>query len=195
MSDVRVKLRQGWNQLLIPMRNATRGGLCLVVRTESRLRFACRGDAGGSPWAVIGPFPLTQRQQQRAANHMDESLILCRPLVAAATAEAAVQVWEQQDLEWALEQPFFREVAAEDLPEVNVFAQSYTDKVHDEEVRSRRWKRCSATTINGLLSIRSRGRMYGSCWIMGTKWWASSGWRWRHPRDHSRFSQLRVYPA
>ncbi|HHV45028.1 MAG TPA: family 78 glycoside hydrolase catalytic domain [Firmicutes bacterium] len=136
MSDVRVKLRQGWNQLLIPYEGMRHGvELCLVVRTESRLRFACRGDAGGSPWAVIGPFPLTQRQQQRAANHMDESLILCRPLVAAATAEAAVRVWEQQDLEWALEQPFFREVAAEDLPEVNVFAQSYTDKVHDEEVR------------------------------------------------------------
>ncbi|MCK9222282.1 MAG: glycoside hydrolase family 78 protein [Limnochordia bacterium] len=131
----RVFLKGGWNKILLPYEGGRHGvDLCLCVRCGTELRFACRGEDGGSPWAMVGPFPLNENQQKVAENHVDESLIVCAPLVAEATKTAAERVWGLDDVDWLIEQAFFKEIDSEALPPVNVYAQSYTDEPSEEPV-------------------------------------------------------------
>lgn len=136
VEDDIVQLEPGWNQLLYPYRGPQhRSHFVVCVDCEEPLKFASKGEAGGSPWAVIGPFALSDTQQEQLATYCDTSVLASQPLVQAATAEQADRVWEDGTVAPWIDAPYFQEVPESLLVPVDVFAQSYTDKPMDRVVR------------------------------------------------------------
>lgn len=123
-----VELQPGWNQLVFPYRGSQhRSHFVLCVDCEETLTFSSKGGQKSSPWAVIGPFALNAQDQERASRDRDKTILISRPLVPEATADAGEEVWESGSVaEWT-GAPFFQEVPAHRIAPVDVFAQSYTD--------------------------------------------------------------------
>lgn len=137
--DEHVELEPGWNQVLFPYKGPQhRSHFVLCVDCDEPLKFASKGEAGGSPWAVIGPFALSEDERRRAETYKDTSILICEPLAAGATAEQAGRVWEDGTVAPWVDEPYFQEVPADLLVPVDVFAQSYTDKPTGAAVRVER---------------------------------------------------------
>lgn len=131
-----VELHAGWNELLFPYKGPQhRPHFVLCVDCAAPLAFASKGPAGGSPWAVIGPFALHEADQARAAAYKDPSILTSRPCVPQATAQAADAVWEAGTVAPWVDAPFFQEVPTHLLVPVDVFALCYTEKPTGAPVR------------------------------------------------------------
>ncbi|BDI34522.1 hypothetical protein CCAX7_65730 [Capsulimonas corticalis] len=137
VTDGRANLKAGWNDLLTSFHHASHiQEYVICFDGPAGLRFCARGDAGGAPWAVVGPFGLTAADRRKSETFMDLSIISAEPLVEEATCEEGERVWEMGQVASLTDRPYFQEVRPEHLPSVNVFVQAYTDKVCAGEVRT-----------------------------------------------------------
>lgn len=120
-------LKKGWNSLVaeVPCSHVPDGVLCLDGPPD--LRFCCTADKPGAAWAIVGPFSFAPDLVRFAEDWMDEARIALNP--AEPTAEAGLAFWESCDISSVIDKPWFRQIEPEHLPEVNVFARAYTDKV------------------------------------------------------------------
>lgn len=80
----KVTLEKGWNTLLVPYPSleASDDGIkppfaihllqfVLCVSAKHPLEWACRGEQGGSPWAVVGPFKFNRKESAAIKAHCD----------------------------------------------------------------------------------------------------------------------------
>lgn len=124
-----IELKAGWNSVLIRARGSTHLlEVTMVFDVPAELRFACLGEQGGSPWALVGPFGLSEEELERARTGMDRHVVLCLPQHDEATVDAGEALWEKgggslSDL------PYYQQIRPEHLPRVNVYASSYADQV------------------------------------------------------------------
>ncbi len=59
------RLERGWNSLIVNIAGAYHlAEFVACVDGPPGLRFCAAGDAGGSPWAVVGPFVIPDEMQQ-----------------------------------------------------------------------------------------------------------------------------------
>lgn len=135
----RIELKAGWNTLLIRARGSSHlPEVTMVFDLPGDVRFATLGERGGSPWALIGPFGISESELHRAKTDIDRHVVLCLPQHPEATLEAGEALWNCGGLDAGLdgegdctlvEQPYFQPILPEHLPPVNVYALSYADRV------------------------------------------------------------------
>ena len=131
----RARLRAGWNSLLARPGAQHLPEFVFCLDGPPELVFCAGGELGGSAWAVIGPFDLSDEQRRQAEAHMDATAILAEPLVLGATCELGQELWESGDVASFACEACFQHVQPEHLPETEVFAQAYTDRVVAVEVK------------------------------------------------------------
>ncbi|MCE5197389.1 MAG: family 78 glycoside hydrolase catalytic domain [Armatimonadota bacterium] len=120
-------LKPGWNSLVVPVFDGHSLDQVVCFDGPEGLRFCSTGDQPGSSWAVVGPFELNDKQIAKADSSMDDSLIVVNPASPGhATGEA---FWDSADVSAVVNEPFFQQIVPEYAPDVNVFAQAYTDFV------------------------------------------------------------------
>ena len=138
-----IPLHAGWNDLVARIRHAHHlpeyvvcfdgpPGLRFSASGLSASGFSASGDDGDSPWAIVGPFGLDERDRQRVHDDKDATILVAAPLTPAATSEAGDALWESGRVRDAADQPYFQRVRAEHLPAVDAFVQAYTDRVTGE---------------------------------------------------------------
>ena len=125
-------LTPGWNSLVVKTGTAT--GLLeqvICIRGPRDLVFDCKGEGSGAPWALVGPFALSESDRREAdRNPLDPCRIIAGPAVSAATYERGMEFWKCGDVESVANEPFFLQIRPEHiLTNANVFAQAYTDEV------------------------------------------------------------------
>ncbi|MHB9035516.1 MAG: family 78 glycoside hydrolase catalytic domain, partial [Armatimonadota bacterium] len=130
-------LLPGWNSVIVKL--ATWSGFVeqvVCAKGPPDLVFNCRGDGGaGAPWALIGPFALSEKENYESDHFIDKSRLIAKPALGA-TCEAGDELWECGKVTSMVDQPFFNEIANEHiLKDSNVFARSYTDEIVEEDVR------------------------------------------------------------
>jgi len=102
----------------------------MVFDLPANVRFASLGERGGSPWALIGPFGLSEREVERAKTSIDRHIVLCLPQHPEATVAAGEALWQVGGLGDSLsELPWYQPIRPEHLPSTNVYASSYADRV------------------------------------------------------------------
>lgn len=126
-----IELKEGWNTLLLAARGSDHlPEVVMVFDVPEKLRFATLGEDGGSPWALVGPFALSEKELERARTGIDRHVVLCQPRHQEATVEAGERLWEEGGLDRSLfQKPFYQPIRPEHLPAVNVYALSYADHV------------------------------------------------------------------
>ena len=131
------QLRRGWNSLVLTLAGAYHlAEFVVCVDGPPGLRFCAAGDAGGSPWAVVGPFAIPVEMLSMIRDTIfGDTAVIAEPYDATATAERGAAFWEASDTPSVANAPYFQPVASEHLPETDVFLQAYTDKVTDSAVR------------------------------------------------------------
>ncbi len=137
VKEGRARLRAGWNSLVASLRGAQQQLWEFVVVMEGppQLRFCATAERPGSPWAVVGPFALSEEERQAQVRHGDPDRILVNPLVPEATCERGEAFWREGDVAQVVHEPFFQPVRPEHLPAADAFVQAYTDQVIDGEVQ------------------------------------------------------------
>ncbi|MEO7719263.1 MAG: family 78 glycoside hydrolase catalytic domain [Capsulimonas sp.] len=145
VKDGRASLKAGWNSLLGSCHHANHLPEYVVcIDGPETLKFSARGDAGGAPWAVVGPFALNAADRRKSETFMDLTIISVPQVSDEATSEEGERIWEEGLVEGIVNRSYFQEMRPEHLPLENVFVQAYTDKVVAGEVRTER--------LDGLLS-------------------------------------------
>lgn len=123
-------LRAGWNTLLVSLRrmyHVAEFALELDGAPDG-LRVCAAGERGGAEWAVCGPFGLGPSDEAAAYNDKDDSLVVAQPLLAEATCAAGEDLWASGDVAAAVDAPWWQPVAADDVPPVDVYLESYADQ-------------------------------------------------------------------
>lgn len=130
-NSTRIELKAGWNTLLIRARGASHlPEVTMVFDLPSEVRFACMGERGGSPWALVGPFGLSEKELEQARTGTERHPVLCWPRHPEATAAAGEALWQEGGLDRSLfERPYYQPIRPEHLPSANVYAASYADRV------------------------------------------------------------------
>lgn len=149
----KVRLRKGWNSLLIPITNFPLGlpaedvggsthltEFVLTVRSRERLHWSrepkneAPSTSHSMPWVFLGPFGFTAEQEREIDRHMDYPRV-ARPEKISEDATAALfdEIWEKgvENLDTenlSCSQP----VREEDLITRNVFASAVGDEVLGE---------------------------------------------------------------
>ncbi|MHB1319406.1 MAG: family 78 glycoside hydrolase catalytic domain, partial [Anaerolineae bacterium] len=130
--DGEAGLCPGWNSLVV--KTGTGDGLLeqvVCVKGPSDLVFDCKGDGSSAPWALVGPFALSESDRAQAdQNPLDVCRIVVSPVVSAATHDRGERFWECGDVATVMNEPFFAELKPQHvMTNSNVFAQAYTDQV------------------------------------------------------------------
>lgn len=141
VEDGFLHLRSGWNDLAINVSGSYHiSEYDVCIDGPEGVSFACMGEQGGSPWAVIGPFALSGDELFRAENAMDEHSLVLNPSDMRFAVTVGENFWASGDVSSTVGQPYFQQVASEHLPPENVVAQAMTDQpvgdgvvVDDEE--------------------------------------------------------------
>lgn len=125
-----VTLQPGWNEVLLRFPASTHAPYCtFVLDGPEQLCFAYRREAGGAPWAVLGPFGLTEQMRKLIDEHVDESVLIGESRDSGATAQLGEDIWQCGHLNAELlEQSFVQPIQTEHLP-TDVFLQCYYDEV------------------------------------------------------------------
>lgn len=130
-----IPLKSGWNRLVASISGITHYTDHVVCfKGPDTLKFNCRGENGGSEWAIIGPFGLSSKDIEMANLDMDKSLIAINPPEEVYNCEVGMKLWEKGDIAYMVHEPYFHEVESVYLPEVNVFARAYTDEIAGKNV-------------------------------------------------------------
>ncbi len=135
------RLNPGWNSLVLTLAGAYHlAEFVVCVDGPEGLRFraggAAAGDAGGAPWAVVGPFAIPPDMQQVIHDTIfGDTAVIAAPRDASATTERGGAFWETADVPSVVGEPYFQLVAPEHLPAADVFLQAYTDSASGHDVR------------------------------------------------------------
>ncbi|MBI5832200.1 MAG: family 78 glycoside hydrolase catalytic domain [Armatimonadetes bacterium] len=124
-------LHAGWNSLVVSLRRNYHVAEFAIEfeGLPAGTRFCAAGEAGGSPWAVCGPFALGEGDESAIYHNNDDSLTVAWPWHDGSTLEAGEQLWATGNVPAAVGQSWWQPVRPEDLPPVDVFATAYTDDV------------------------------------------------------------------
>jgi hypothetical protein len=138
-----VRLRAGWNQVLFPYPGLAESGdgvvpgvpahfphFVLAVCAGRPLRWAARGKAGGAPWALVGPFAFTPREEEATRQFRDAPhVVLQREPHPAATAAAFAALYGRGTLDaGVLGAPYFQELSSAHTVTTDVAAGAMADE-------------------------------------------------------------------
>ncbi len=130
-----VRLSKGWNSLMLSIRGFAHLPQYVVsVDGPTELKFCATGDVPGAPWALVGPFGLSDDEIEQSTIDMDESLIVVGAMAPSATCARGEAIWNSGDVASITSELYFQQIRPEHLPSVNVFAQAYTDRIEDARV-------------------------------------------------------------
>jgi hypothetical protein len=101
------------------------------VDAKNPIRWAANGEAGGAPWAYIGPFALTEKEEQGRQNNFDyPRLAMTSGAAPGADAAAYATFYASGGLGAALDkQPCFREIREEDICATDVAATAMAEEI------------------------------------------------------------------
>ena len=138
-----VRLRAGWNSLLIPYPGYNKAAtgvhvaiavhfpfFVLAITARQPLRWAAGGDKGGPAWSFAGPFGLTEEETAAMKGYRDFPHVVQPPKVhPSATAEAFAAIYARGRLDAKLlDAPYFQPIAAAHAVSSDAAAASMADE-------------------------------------------------------------------
>ena len=88
-----IELKEGWNTLLLAARGSDHlPEVVMVFDVPEKLRFATLGEDGGSPWALVGPFALSEKELDGPGPVSTATWSSAGPRHQEATVEAGERV-------------------------------------------------------------------------------------------------------
>jgi hypothetical protein len=139
-----VRLRAGWNQVLFPYPGLAPSAdvvdpaqpyhfpfFVLAVSARQPLRWAARADAGGAPWAFVGPFAYTEAEKATIRRNRDTPhVVWSEKPHPSASPEAFSGLYARGRLrEGDLRAPFFQPIAARHTITADVTGGAMADRV------------------------------------------------------------------
>ena len=136
LSGAAARLRPGWNSLVLSLRLISHDEeFKLTIDGPEGLRFSASGDDKGSPWAIVGPFQMSEKERRVGwENYGGATMIYGQPITPTASLERGEQFWQTAGVAAVVQERFFQPLRPEHVPAEDVYLRAYTDKVVDERV-------------------------------------------------------------